>query len=133
MVATLPRQRFVLPGVCMLACMLASNHRYFLLCSTPRPRRIATPHPRRYANLCADMVRAALKEPLKAKAKGREAIYFRQSLWKDGVPQKQGGWTRPQPFPFCLSAVNGPSSQQGGSAGSRSRSQERAAPACSPR
>ncbi|KAL4421122.1 hypothetical protein ABPG77_001517 [Micractinium sp. CCAP 211/92] len=43
----------------------------------------------KYANLCADMVRAALKEPLKAKAKGREAIYFRQSLWKDGVPQKQ--------------------------------------------
>lgn len=37
------------------------------------------------------MVRAALKEPLKAKAKAREVIYFRQSLWKDGVPQKQGG------------------------------------------
>lgn len=40
------------------------------------------------------MVRAALKEPLKAKAKVRETIYFRQSLWKDGVPQKQGGWRR---------------------------------------
>ncbi|KAL4439950.1 hypothetical protein ABPG75_002951 [Micractinium tetrahymenae] len=43
----------------------------------------------KYANLCADMVRAALKEPLKGKAKVRETIYFRQSLWKDGVPQKQ--------------------------------------------
>lgn len=36
------------------------------------------------------MVRAALKEPVKSKAKIRETIYFRQSLWKDGVPQKQG-------------------------------------------
>jgi hypothetical protein len=36
------------------------------------------------------MVRAALKEPVKAKAKAREVIYYRQSLWKDGVPQKQG-------------------------------------------
>lgn len=44
----------------------------------------------KYSNLCADMVRAALKEPVKAKAKAREIIYFRQSLWKDGVPQKQG-------------------------------------------
>ncbi|EFN52734.1 hypothetical protein CHLNCDRAFT_48298 [Chlorella variabilis] len=43
----------------------------------------------KYSNLCADMVRAALKEPVKAKAKAREIIYFRQSLWKDGVPQKQ--------------------------------------------
>jgi F-type H+-transporting ATPase subunit epsilon len=36
------------------------------------------------------MVRAALKEPAKAKAKAREIIYFRQALWKDGQPQKQG-------------------------------------------
>lgn len=36
------------------------------------------------------MVRAALKEPVKAKAKAREVIYFRQSLWKNGVPEKQG-------------------------------------------
>lgn len=42
------------------------------------------------ANLCGDMVRAALKEPMKGKAKIRETIYFRQSLWKDGQPQKQG-------------------------------------------
>ena len=44
----------------------------------------------KYANLCADMVRAALKEPMKAKAKAQEVIYFRSALWKDGVPQKQG-------------------------------------------
>ncbi|KAL4854434.1 ATP synthase subunit epsilon [Chlorella vulgaris] len=43
----------------------------------------------KYSNLCADMVRAALKEPAKAKAKAREIIYFRQALWKDGQPQKQ--------------------------------------------
>eukprot|EP00887_Chlorella_sp_A99_P000444 scaffold17.g444.t1 len=35
------------------------------------------------------MVRAALKEPLKSKAKVREVIYYRSAQWKDGVPQKQ--------------------------------------------
>lgn len=44
----------------------------------------------RYANLCSDMVRAALKEPVKAKAKAREVIYFRQAIWKNGQPEKQG-------------------------------------------
>lgn len=44
----------------------------------------------KYANLCADMVRAALKEPLKSKAKAQEVIYYRSALWKDGVPEKQG-------------------------------------------
>lgn len=44
----------------------------------------------KYSNLCADMVRAALKDPLKAKAKAREVVYYRSALWKDGVPQKQG-------------------------------------------
>lgn len=43
----------------------------------------------KYSNLCADMVRAALKEPVKAKAKIRETIYYRSSLWKDGQPQTQ--------------------------------------------
>lgn len=56
----------------------------------PSLTRVCTLARGRYANLCADMVRAALKEPLKGKSKAREAIYFRQSLWKDGVPQKQG-------------------------------------------
>jgi F-type H+-transporting ATPase subunit epsilon len=44
----------------------------------------------KYSNLCADMVRAALKEPMKAKAKAREVIYYRSAIWKDGVPEKQG-------------------------------------------
>jgi F-type H+-transporting ATPase subunit epsilon len=44
----------------------------------------------KYSNLCADMVRAALKEPMKAKAKVQEVVYFRSALWKDGVPEKQG-------------------------------------------
>lgn len=44
----------------------------------------------KYSNLCADMVRAALKEPVKAKAKAREVIYYRSAVWKNGVPEKQG-------------------------------------------
>lgn len=43
----------------------------------------------KYSNLCADMVRAALKEPVKAKAKAREVIYYRSAVWKNGVPEKQ--------------------------------------------
>jgi hypothetical protein len=44
----------------------------------------------KYANLCADMVRASLKEPLKTKALGRETVYFRSAVWKDGKPETQG-------------------------------------------
>ena len=45
----------------------------------------------KYANLCADMVRAALKEgPAKTAAKAREVVYYRSALWKNGVPEKQG-------------------------------------------
>ena len=44
----------------------------------------------KYSNLCADMLRSALKEPAKAKAKAKEVIYFRTALWKNGVPEKQG-------------------------------------------
>jgi len=44
----------------------------------------------KYSNLCADMVRAALKEPAKASAKAREVIYYRSALWKNGAPEKQG-------------------------------------------
>ncbi|KAK9805188.1 hypothetical protein WJX72_004685 [[Myrmecia] bisecta] len=43
----------------------------------------------KYSNLCADMVRAALKEPFKTKAKVREAVYYRTAQWKDGQPVKQ--------------------------------------------
>ena len=43
----------------------------------------------RYSGLCADMVRSVLKEPAKGKAKGREVVYFRSAVWKDGKPEKQ--------------------------------------------
>ena len=43
----------------------------------------------KYSNLCADMLRASLKETAKVKAKAREAVYYRSALWKDGVPEKQ--------------------------------------------
>ena len=43
----------------------------------------------KYSNLCAEMVRASLKDPLRVKAKTREAVYFRASLWEDGKPAKQ--------------------------------------------
>jgi F-type H+-transporting ATPase subunit epsilon len=43
----------------------------------------------KYSSLCADMVRAALKEPAKAKAKVREVIYYKSAVWKDGKPQNQ--------------------------------------------
>ena len=36
------------------------------------------------------MVRAALKEPVKTKAKTREVVFFRRAEWKNGQPQKQG-------------------------------------------
>lgn len=44
----------------------------------------------KYSNLCADMLRSSLKEPMKTKAKLREAVYFRAAIWKDGKPEKQG-------------------------------------------
>jgi len=43
----------------------------------------------KYSGLCADMVRAALKEPAKTKARTREVVFFRRADWKDGQPQKQ--------------------------------------------
>ena len=43
----------------------------------------------KYSGLCADMVRAALKEPAKTKARTREVVFFRRAEWKDGQPQKQ--------------------------------------------
>lgn len=45
----------------------------------------------KYSGLCADMVRAALKEPAKTKSKTREVVFFRRAEWKNGQPQKQGG------------------------------------------
>lgn len=43
----------------------------------------------KYSGLCADMVRAALKEPGRTKARTREVVFFRRADWKDGQPQKQ--------------------------------------------
>ena len=48
----------------------------------------------KYSNLCADMVRAALKDVAKAKAKPREVIYYRSAVWKNGQPEKQGALAR---------------------------------------
>lgn len=44
----------------------------------------------KYSELCAQMVRSALKEPLKSKSKSRDAVYFRSAQWQDGKPIKQG-------------------------------------------
>jgi F-type H+-transporting ATPase subunit epsilon len=46
--------------------------------------RVAGMNYLKYSNLCADMVRAAMKEPGKTTAKTRETVYFRSSQWKDG-------------------------------------------------
>ena len=43
----------------------------------------------KYSNLCADLVRGALKQELRAKAKEREIVYFKEAVWKDGRPEKQ--------------------------------------------
>eukprot|EP00192_Tetraselmis_astigmatica_P023468 CAMPEP_0117657914 /NCGR_PEP_ID=MMETSP0804-20121206/5583_1 /TAXON_ID=1074897 /ORGANISM="Tetraselmis astigmatica, Strain CCMP880" /LENGTH=74 /DNA_ID=CAMNT_0005464397 /DNA_START=97 /DNA_END=321 /DNA_ORIENTATION=- len=43
----------------------------------------------KYANLCADMVRSAMKEgPAKSSAKAREAVYYKASSWANGKQQK---------------------------------------------
>ena len=44
----------------------------------------------KYANLCADMVRAALKEAPKAKAMQRETIFYRGTKWAEGKPGESG-------------------------------------------
>lgn len=44
----------------------------------------------KYANLCADMVRSAMKEPQRAAAKAREQVYYRSAFWKEGKMDKQG-------------------------------------------
>ncbi len=38
----------------------------------------------RYANLCADMLRNALKEPHKAKAQARQVIAYKFSPYSEG-------------------------------------------------
>jgi F-type H+-transporting ATPase subunit epsilon len=44
----------------------------------------------RYSNVCADLLRAVLKEPLKAKAASRGIISYRFSPYVDGKAGKQG-------------------------------------------
>jgi hypothetical protein len=44
----------------------------------------------KYSNLCAAMVRDALKPNLKAAAKAREVIHFKNVTYKDGKTVKQG-------------------------------------------
>ena len=54
----------------------------------------------KYAGLCSDMVRAALVPELRAKARTREVVYYRESVWKDGAPEKQSA-------PLCLQSPCG--------------------------
>jgi F-type H+-transporting ATPase subunit epsilon len=44
----------------------------------------------KYTNLCATMVRDAMKEPLKEAAKARELVYFKEVQWRGGKPASQG-------------------------------------------
>jgi F-type H+-transporting ATPase subunit epsilon len=41
----------------------------------------------KYADLCSNMLRASLREPLRAKARAREAIYYRSAQWEGGAPR----------------------------------------------
>lgn len=42
-----------------------------------------------YSNLCATMLRDALKEPMKEVAKGREIVFFKNIMYEKGRPVKQ--------------------------------------------
>jgi F-type H+-transporting ATPase subunit epsilon len=45
----------------------------------------------KYSNLCADMVRSAMKDgPSKVAAKQRELVYYKSATWAEGKPSKQG-------------------------------------------
>ncbi|KAG7013942.1 ATP synthase subunit epsilon, mitochondrial, partial [Cucurbita argyrosperma subsp. argyrosperma] len=41
-----------------------------------------------YSNICANLVRNCLKEPLKTEVLSREKVHFSISKWADGKPQK---------------------------------------------
>lgn len=51
----------------------------------------------KYANLCSDMVRAALVPEMRAKARTREIVHYKEAIWKDGKPEKQS-----EPLPWRL-------------------------------
>eukprot|EP00223_Ostreococcus_mediterraneus_P002125 CAMPEP_0179605090 /NCGR_PEP_ID=MMETSP0930-20121108/738_1 /TAXON_ID=548131 ORGANISM="Ostreococcus mediterraneus, Strain clade-D-RCC1621" /NCGR_SAMPLE_ID=MMETSP0930 /ASSEMBLY_ACC=CAM_ASM_000580 /LENGTH=74 /DNA_ID=CAMNT_0021473501 /DNA_START=17 /DNA_END=241 /DNA_ORIENTATION=+ len=38
----------------------------------------------KYANTCAEVVRASLKEPFLTQAKGRETVYYKMTKWSKG-------------------------------------------------
>ena len=43
----------------------------------------------KYANRCAELVRGAVKEPLREGMKAREATYYRASNWEAGKQSEQ--------------------------------------------
>lgn len=60
----------------------------------------------KYANICADLLRAVMKEPHKTKAASRSSIYFRASTWAEGkqgkpgqLPEHAGAARRARPRP----------------------------------
>ncbi len=42
----------------------------------------------KYSNMCAEMVRSALKPAAKESAKLREAVYFRSAKWANGQAEQ---------------------------------------------
>ena len=56
----------------------------------------------KYANLCADMVRAALKEPAKSNALKREVIFYRGTKWAEGKPGESGEYLVPNFLYFFI-------------------------------
>lgn len=53
-----------------------------------------------YSNLCATMLRDALKEPLKEAAKVREIVYFKNVVYEKGQPVKQSTSRFALPMPW---------------------------------
>ena len=53
----------------------------------------------KYANMCAGLVRGAVKEPLREGMKAREAVYYRSSKWKGGTQAEQVMGNRPETPP----------------------------------
>ncbi len=76
--AALSRLHYIVPSW-YAPCQIAS----FL------PPQVAGMSYLKYAGLCSDMVRAALLPELRAKARTREVVYYREAVWKEGQPEKQ--------------------------------------------
>ncbi|KAI5065035.1 hypothetical protein GOP47_0019730 [Adiantum capillus-veneris] len=41
-----------------------------------------------YVNTCSSLVRKCLKEPHKSEAATREQVFYKVSMWEEGIPQK---------------------------------------------